>query len=186
MIEHNLDNQIPLDQPQRQSPLAIAFILVKFLRQAVRRFWPLVLILFFNRKDDDYMVWMLSALVVISFGQLILSLISYYKYYFHIKDGELIIEKGVLQKTKLNIPLDRIQTINFQQNILHQFLSVVSVQVDTAGSAKSELNIDALSREKAEELRNYILQKKQELIESKGEVERNRRSLRRKRRSRSY
>ena len=170
MIEHNIDHHIPLDQPQRQSPLAIAFILVKFLRQAARRFWPLILIIVFQ-QGDSYMAWLLGSLLVISCVQLVLSLISYYKYYFHIKDGELIIQKGVLRKTNLNIPLDRIQTINFQQNVLHQLLGVVSVEVDTAGSAKAELNIDALSRPKAEELRDYILQKKKELIEEKEEAE---------------
>lgn len=161
MIEDNFS----LNIPQRQSPLAIAFILIKFLRQAARRFWPLLIILFFNRGgEESYMAWMLGALIVISFVQLILSLISYYKYYFHVRDGELIIQKGVLQKVMLNIPLDRIQTINFQQNLLHQILNVVSVEVDTAGSSRSELSIDALSREKAEALRDYILQKKEELL----------------------
>ena len=161
MIEDNFT----LNIPQRQSPLAIAFILIKFLRQAARRFWPLLIILFFNRGgEESYMAWVLGALIVISFLQLILSLISYYKYYFHVKDGELIIQKGVLQKVMLNIPLDRIQTINFQQNLLHQILNVVSVEVDTAGSSKSELSIDALSREKAEALRDYILRKKEELL----------------------
>ncbi|MDX2247965.1 MAG: PH domain-containing protein [Bacteroidia bacterium] len=153
-------NNFSLDTPQRQSPLAIAFILAKFLRQAVRRFWPLVLIIIFNR-GDSYFAWFLGFLLVMSFVQLVLSLISYYNYYFHVKGNELLIQKGVLQKTRLNIPFDRIQTINFQQNILHQILNVVSVEVDTAGSSKSELSIDALSREHAEALRNYILVKKE-------------------------
>ncbi|MEZ4773273.1 MAG: PH domain-containing protein [Bacteroidia bacterium] len=156
-------NNFSLDTPQRQSPLAIAFILIKFLRQAARRFWPLVIFIVFNR-GDSYMAYLFGTLLVISVIQLVLSLISYFNYYFHVKGNELLIQKGVLQKTRLNIPFDRIQTINFNQNILHQILNVVSVEVDTAGSSKSELNIDALSREHAEALRNYILQRKEALV----------------------
>ncbi|MCB0836476.1 MAG: PH domain-containing protein [Bacteroidetes bacterium] len=168
MINHSFDTKIPLNVPQRQNPLAIGFIFLKFLRKAVRQLWLLILIVVFN-KGDGYMAWLLGGVIAISAIQLVLSLISYFKYYFHVKDGELIISKGVLQKTNLNIPLDRIQTINFQQNLLHQILNVVSVEVDTAGSAKSELTIDALSRDKAEALRDYILQKKKELIAEKRE-----------------
>ncbi|MEZ4829072.1 MAG: PH domain-containing protein [Bacteroidia bacterium] len=155
-------NDFSLDSPQRQSPLAIAFILLRFLRQAVRRLWPLVLIIMF-RKGDSYLAWFLGALLVISVIQLVLSLISYFNYYFHVKGNELLISKGVLRKTHLNIPFDRIQTINFSQNLLHQILNVVSVEVDTAGSSKSELSIDALSRPHAEALRNHILRKKADM-----------------------
>lgn len=162
-------NNFSLDTPQRQSPLAIAFILIKFLRQAASRFWPLVIFIVFNR-GDSYMAYLFGTLLVISCIQLVLSLISYFNYYFHVKGNELLIQKGVLQKTKLNIPLDRIQTINFNQNILHQILNVVSVEVDTAGSSKSELSIDALSREHAEALRNYILQKKEALNKTSAET----------------
>ena len=48
----------------------------------------------------------------------------------------------------LNVPFDRIQSVDFKRNIVHQFLNVVSVQVDTAGSKGSELELDAIEQEK--------------------------------------
>ena len=57
----------------------------------------------------------------------------------------------------LNVPFDRIQSVDFKRNIVHQFLNVVSVQVDTAGSKGSELELDAIEQERAEELREIVL-----------------------------
>ncbi|RMG82471.1 MAG: hypothetical protein D6714_11250, partial [Bacteroidetes bacterium] len=82
------------------------------------------------------------------------------KFYFYIKNGELVLEKGILKLSKTNIPIDRIQTVNFQQNILHQLFNVVQLEIDTAGSAGTEISINALSRKKAEALRRYVEQNK--------------------------
>jgi len=106
-----------------------------------------------------YFLYFISGLTLLS---LIYSLIAFFKYYFFIKDGNLIIEKGVITKTKTSIPFDRIQTVNFEQNFLHQLVGVVEVKIDTAGSKGNEFDMNALEKEKAEELREYILANKKE------------------------
>ncbi|MEL6989248.1 MAG: PH domain-containing protein, partial [Bacteroidota bacterium] len=95
---------------------------------------------------------------------LIYSLIAFFKYYFYIKDDSLIIEKGVITKTKTSVPFDRIQTVNFEQNFLQQIVGVVAVKIDTAGSKGNEFDMSALEKDKAEELRNYILSNKKEIV----------------------
>lgn len=86
----------------------------------------------------------------------ITSIINYFNYFFYISDGELHMEKGVLRKVKVNVPLDRIQTVNFKQGILHQVLNVVAVDIDTAGSSGNEFSLQAISKEKAEALRAFV------------------------------
>ena len=86
----------------------------------------------------------------------------------------MLIEKGVFQLEKLNIPFDRIQTINFEQNVLHRFLSVVRVQIDTAGSSGNELSLHALDLQTAEALRDLVLfykKQKKEATNFKAETE---------------
>lgn len=91
------------------------------------------------------------------------SIIAFFKFYFYIKDGELNVRKGVIRKTSLNVPFERIQSINFEQNLIHQIFNVVSVKIDTAGSSGNELEIDAISKEHAYALRDYILKEKEAL-----------------------
>jgi len=96
--------------------------------------------------------------------------VAFFKYYFYLEEDELIIKSGVFGKKLVNIPFERIQTIDFEQNIVHQIFNVVALKIDTAGSAKSEFKFDALDRKTAEELRTMILQKKKNLVKSSSAV----------------
>ena len=69
----------------------------------------------------------------------------------------------MLSKKKVNLPFERIQNINFEQKIVHQIFGVVSLQIDSAGSAGSEIKIDALPKHQAEAIRDYILEQKREI-----------------------
>lgn len=148
-------------QPSRQSRVAIAIILIKFIRFTIRTFWPIALSIFIGRKSGSSFQDIIGyvALGLAAFN-LIGSVLTYFRFYFHIEDGAFVIDKGVLKRSKTNIPFERIQTINLQQNIVHQIFGVVSLEIDTAGAKKSEMTIDALKKEDAEALRQYILKKK--------------------------
>lgn len=151
--------ELPLTEPQRQSPVAVAFILYRYLKKMVRTFFALVVIVAFQQGDNT-MTYILAGVIGILVIQLIYALLSYLRYTFYVEGDELIIESGVLGRKRTGIPFDRIQTISFEQNLFHQALDVVQLNIDTAGSAQVELNIDALVRPKAEELRAFILAKK--------------------------
>lgn len=153
-----------LSTPNRQSPVAVLLILLRFFKVILRQIWPVFLILFFNPARIQDAFWTKIIIGVASLTALS-SIISYFKFYFYVKEDELIIEKGILTKTKLNIPLDRIQTVNFRQNLIHRFFNVVGVELDTAGSKGNEFSITALSQEKAEAIRSFLMSQKAELVE---------------------
>lgn len=152
-------SDLSFHHPQRQSPAAVIFILITFLRRSVRRFWFLFLFVFFQ-KGESRTTYFLGLLIVISILQLASSLIHYFRFYFYVDGDELILESRRLQTTRTNIPFDRIQTIEFEQGILHRFFNVVKVQIDTAGSEKAEMSLDALDMDRAEALRSFILAQK--------------------------
>lgn len=154
------NEEIDLFVPQRQSIAAILIILLKFGKQMIRQFWPILLIFLFNRKGSKDLIFGI-IISVLSLVSLLGSIISYFKYYFYIKDGELNVRKGVLRKTSLNVPFERIQSIDFEQNVIHQLFDVVAVKIDTAGSKGSELEIHAISKNVAYALRDYILKEKE-------------------------
>ncbi len=154
-----------LSIPERQSPIAIVLILFRFVRLVVRQLLPFLIILFINPSAGSDSWWTIGLSILLGTTTL-LSIISYFKFYYYIKDEELIIERGLFQKKKLNVPFDRIQTINFNQNIVHRFFNVVELEIDTAGSSGKEFTISALSKDKAERIRSYLLSQKKELLES--------------------
>lgn len=158
--------EIDLHQPMRQAPAALIFIVFKFGRRLFKQFWPLILILIFgagNRNEGGYWDYIWIIFLVISGVQLVFALLNYFRHYFYVEGNELVVEHGILNRSRINVPFERIQAIDFEQNVLHQFLNVVSLKVETAGSSGSELSLDALHREHAETIRNFILEQKKDL-----------------------
>ncbi len=153
--------------PQRQSRVAIGIILIKFVKITIRSFWPILIGFFVGKKSSDSFIAIVGY-IAIGFAALNLlgSVLTYFRFYFYLDDGAIVIDKGILKRTKTNIPFERIQTINFKQNILHQIFGVVSLEIDTAGAKKSELTIDALKKEDAEALRSFILKEKAQIVTS--------------------
>lgn len=150
-------------EPRRQARIAIVIILLKFLRQTVKSFWPLAISLFIGKSSDSWETYLGIGVIAISIINLGGSILTYFRYYIQITNGEVIIDKGILKRSKTNIPFERIQSVNFKQNLIHQFFGVVSIEIDTAGAKKSELTIDALDKAEAEAFREVIMQAKSAL-----------------------
>lgn len=145
--------------PTRQSLVAILMIVIKTYRILFRTLLPIIVVVFIGgeRSGKDY--WMWGIIVAVLIG-MIYSIINYFRYYFYLDKDELIIESGVIKRTKLNVPFDRIQTINFEQNIVHRIFNVVRLKIDTAGSAKAEFQFQAIDIETANQLRELLLSKR--------------------------
>ncbi|MDX1409380.1 MAG: PH domain-containing protein, partial [Saprospiraceae bacterium] len=140
---------------------AILLILLKFIRTFVRQLWPVLVVILVGRSDG-IQFYAITLVVVVGVLSLVSSLISYYRFFYHIEGDQLYIDKGLLRRTKLNIPFDRIQTIDFEQNVVHQALNVVRVKIDSAGTKDNEISFDALEIDQARQLRDYILAQKEE------------------------
>lgn len=117
---------------------------------------------------DSLMIFII-AISIIGF---IYSIIAFFKYYFYLKDDKLIVQKGVFKKSKIEIPFDRIQSINYEQNIIHRLFNVVKLNMDTAGSVGSELQINALDHKLANAISDHILKHRSELSATMSSEER--------------
>lgn len=164
-----IETQNPFPQPLRQSSAAIIFILGNVFRLLIRQLWVLILVVLFNPRKQVFSGFTFMVLALALFGA-VMSVINYFNYYFYIQDGELVMEKGVIRKIKVNVPLDRIQTVNFSQGVLHRFFNVVAVDIDTAGSTGKEFSLQAISKEKADALRRYVENERQSLVSPEPET----------------
>ena len=106
--------------------------------------------------------WFIYGIIAVALIAGLFSIIAFFKYFFYIKDNKLIVEKGVFKKSILEIPFDRIQSINTEQNLIHRVFKVVKLNMDTAGSAGNELQLFALDMDLAKQLNAKILKEKKE------------------------
>ncbi len=140
--------------PSRQSPAAMLIIIFNLYKNWIKRLVPVLAGVVFG-SGKTWVIFLTLGIFVVVVA--IFGIVYFYKYTFYITDNELVIDKGVFKKTKLNIPFDRIQSINFKETLLHQIFSVVELEVDTAGSSKIEFDLRAISIQKANALRQIIL-----------------------------
>ena len=155
-------------QPTRQSLVAILMIIIKTYRIIIRSVWPFLLLFLFRGESSGKNSWILYLVVAALLG-MVYSIINYFRYYFYLEKDELVIESGVLKRSKLNVPFDRIQTINFEQNIIHRVFNVVRLKIDTAGSGTTEFKFQAIDSNTADELRNLLLAKRKMAVKPQEE-----------------
>lgn len=151
--------------PNRQSYVAILMILFKTVNVLFRQLLPFVVVVLLggSKSKTSYLLY---TIIAVAFISMVYSVINFFKTYFIIQDGELVLFTGIFNKKKMSIPFAKIQTINFEQNIIHQFFSVLRLKVDTAGSEKNEFEFHAIQTEKAHALRDLVMSEKKAFIKS--------------------
>lgn len=140
---------IDLAEPQRQSPFAIVFLGLKLLRRVgiVQLFIGVVFL--WNTLLAGSLALLVIAAAVL-FGAM--GVLSWWRSTFQVAGGELVVHTGVLRSDRLSMPIERIQSLTIEQQLLHRMLGLVKVSVDSAGSESAELEISAVSRPVAEAL----------------------------------
>lgn len=155
ILEENINT---FNEPTRQSYVAILLILYKVYTRVLKQFWYLLVPLFIGKRTDSkYIIYILVGLAIL-LG--IYSIIDFFRYKFHIEGTDLIVNKGVFSKKRIVIPFDRIQSINFKQNLIQQIFGVVGLEIDTAGTSKKEFDFHALNIKTSNSLRDYIFANK--------------------------
>lgn len=148
-------------RPQRQPVQGLVVVMVQTLFSLLKTLWPLIIVVLLRDKPEEgQQPFSVYEAIGVSVGifTILLSLLNFFFFRFYIEEDQLIVKSGWLKKQTKIIPLDKIQTVNVEQGFLHQLLRIVKLTVDTAGSEKAELKIEALSKAMAEDLRAQLLQ----------------------------
>lgn len=143
-----------LATPQRQLPIAIVaeFFGGAALRQFGEALLPLLFVSIASSGRVTLVLLPVAALVMLA-----LVTLRWWRTRFWVEHDELILEKGILNRTRLQVPLDRIQQIATEQGIIQQIFDVRKVSIDTAGSSGVEFSLTAISNEVVAELRQLVV-----------------------------
>jgi putative membrane protein len=138
-------NRASFKEFRRQSPKGIVINYGVLLFKLVKSFWVLIPIFFSKNIEDkwDYIISVIGGLFLVLF---VIAVVQYIYFKFKIVGDQFVLNKGMIFKKKLAIPIERIQSVNFKQNIVHQIIQVTQVEIQTAGAKDVEVSIKALSR----------------------------------------
>lgn len=143
---------------------------IKPLKKTLSSFHILILfslgfIISFTVEEIDF-VW-ISGNIVISFFCVVFLLfaikyiyeIYYLKYYFYDLVGKnLIIRKGVFSRNEITLPINRLQDVYVDQDVLDRIFGLYDVHVSSATVISGNLShIDGLNKKNSESIKKLIL-----------------------------
>ncbi|MDI1307519.1 MAG: PH domain-containing protein [bacterium] len=146
-------------QPQRQSIVGILVLFFDTIRHFGKALWPILVVWIFKFKEFNPLYLILGVLGVL----LVFGIIAYLKYlnftfFLDEKNQEFVITEGILNKTKITIQLNKIQQVTIKQSFIQKIIGVHTLDVDTAGAAKTEVAIKAISHDLALALKAHLLE----------------------------
>ncbi len=153
-----MSNEINFVEFNRQSLKGVLIIYGKSLFRIVKATWVLLFIFITKSSKITSLGKNYIYAIIISFFILILirSYLVYRNFKFKIDGDYFILKKGIFSKKNVAVAFDRIQNVNFSQNLIHQLINVYQVDIETAGTNLTEISIKALSLAEAKALREKI------------------------------
>lgn len=132
----------------RLHPLTLAFSAWTAIRRLII---PAVPLLFFGGRLA--FAGMLSLLLFLMLAR---AFAKYFSFVYRIEGAEIITKQGIIERTERHIPLERVQEIRIEQDLLHRIFGVADVHVETAGGSGPEASLSVLSIAEAERLRRAV------------------------------
>ncbi len=106
-------------------------------------------------RDGRFLSLFLFALVAMAFAGL-MAFLHWWRFTYRIGLGEIVIEKGLLQRQRRVIPFDRVQDVSIEQKLLARLFGTARVRIETGGSASDEGNLDMIALDDAHRLRDLV------------------------------
>jgi putative membrane protein len=134
--------------PKRVHPGTIA---IDFLRRAPQTVIGLPAIAGYTSGRS--IGWILLAAAVLGAVMLVVTWVGWRRFTYTIGEHELVIERGLLNRSRRSIPLARIQDVSIERKPLARLFGLAEVKVETGGGEKDEAVLDSVSIAEAERVR---------------------------------
>jgi putative membrane protein len=125
--------------------------------RVVRQFAiPFIVALVGIRTSDGGFGTVLLPFLVL--GALVLGALPWLTTYFRRTDTQLQVRRGLLRRTIVTAPLDRVRSVDLESPLLHRMLGLTTVTIGT-GVDDTRIVLDSLARTRADRLRVELLQR---------------------------
>ncbi|WP_420438510.1 PH domain-containing protein [Candidatus Palauibacter sp.] len=146
---------------QRSSPVAILFFAGNIFKTVARAMIqgaliPLIALVPLVRNDPGVLGVLLLVLWVLFLLPFAAGAVQWACFRFRVAEDRLLIHKGVLKKTALDLPYERVQGINVKRSPVDRLFALVTVTLDTSGSVQAEGKLPSIKTEVAHRLQRSV------------------------------
>lgn len=86
----------------------------------------------------DPLLWLALALIVVALASFLVKLLGWSNTNFVLTSDRIITRRGVLTKSGIEIPLERINTVFFDQRLIERMVGAGDLAIESAGERGSE------------------------------------------------
>ena len=140
----------------------------KYLKVILIHVFLIFLILFIALFIADYSgvfkiventLWLYLIVFLVFIAVLALKSIGFKKMKYVVREKDISYKKGVFFRSLTTVPFNRIQHIEIDEGPVSRFFKLVSLSVFTAGDSSDDLKISGLSKEEAQQIKEFISNK---------------------------
>lgn len=143
---------------QRQHPVAALSRAFGLIRGNII---TILVFLFFGAQSENFSFWWWTAG---GFAFLLIAgAANWWRFLFKVEDGLIHIKSGIFVRKNLYLTKDRIQVIDITAGIIQRIFGLVRLDIQTAGASSRAASIEAITRDKAEEINRLLRQKRPDL-----------------------
>ncbi len=126
--------------------------MIQLVRQMI---FPILIIFFTNLKDQR--AWLVIAGTLLLMALLLgLAFLSWKNTLYYVENGTLFYEKGILNKSKQGISIDKITTINENQELIERIFQLTTFKVDAGSTTKGNEIKLTISQKEASRLKALL------------------------------
>jgi putative membrane protein len=133
---------------RRQSWAAVLFVALRLIKVGYKAFGILAISIILKGKFSWIIFGLIIVIILLAF--FISALIQFLFFTFSIKDGVLQVNQGIFIKKRIHLPVSQIQSVHTDQTLWHRITQTSRIKLDSPGSEKTEVTIDALSEQNSE------------------------------------
>ena len=108
---------------------------------------------FISKTSIPTVLGIAAAIAVL---MLLINWIAWSRFRYGVGTGDIVIESGILTRTRRSIPFARVQDVDIERRLLARLFGLARVKVETGGSAKDEGVIDSVTVAEADRLRAAV------------------------------
>lgn len=137
-------------EPQRLHPLTLLLRVGASL--------PALVIILLPTLQNPNSENIVSVALSVLYGLVALPAIvlQYLRFSYRITPKQIVIQKGVLRRQNRSIPIERIQNIQIEQNLVARVVGLAKVTIETAGSSATEGSLEYVGFNDAQEIRQMV------------------------------
>ncbi|MBD3586176.1 PH domain-containing protein [Salinimonas sp. HHU 13199] len=158
---------------RRLAPVALLYFIASNIKSTVQSALYIIPALAISVQTTSVIdtQWFWPAVCAIIALIVISGIVSYLFYQFRVRNSHVEIRTGLFNRRHINLPFWRIQNVKVERPFYYRPTQFAVVVLDTAGSAKEEAKIVAVTQRYANRLRAQILNERTEFLQNEESAE---------------